>query len=386
MRIIAHVDMDAFFAAIEQRDDPRLAGRPVIIGGRKDTPRGVVSTCSYEARRYGVRSAMPLAEAARLCPHGVFMPGNMAKYVSASRKLNRILAGFTPLIEQVSIDEAYLDLSEIAGDSDQLRAIGERIKTAIRKQLSLTASVGMGESKFVAKLASDLQKPDGLTIVMPEDFDRIILPLPLERLHGVGAKTAARLKSLGLRTVEDVRNLPVPALEAACGKYGRTLHDLCRGIDPRPVETSYEAKSVGREVTFPKDVANPEALKKVLAQLAQSVANRLAKESAWGRTVTLKVRFPDFTTWTRSKTLEQPFGDRETILQLAEHLLEGVRRESGRANPAFRLVGVSVSHLAPFRQIDRFVTGRGRTVDKLLSDVKSRFGPGSIRLGSDGKD
>lgn len=386
MPIIAHVDMDAFFAAIEQRDDPRLAGRPVIIGGHKDTPRGVVSTCSYEARRFGVRSAMPIAQAARLCPRGVFMPGNMAKYRSASKKLYRILSGFSPLLEQVSIDEAYLDVSERVKSTAELPALGGSIKSAIRAELGLTASVGIGETKFVAKLASDLQKPDGLTIIMPEDFDRVVLPLPLERLHGVGAKTAAKLRGLGLATVGDVRRLPESALVAACGKYGHELYELCRGIDPRPIMTSYETKSVGREVTFPQDVSDRQAVERVLAQLARSVAGRLAKEGVWGRNVTLKVRFPDFTTWTRSKTVEQPFGDAETLLNLAGHLLEKVYAEKGRARLAFRLVGVSVSHLSTFQQLNLFVAGRERTVDRLLSEVKSRFGPKSIRLGSEGKE
>lgn len=382
MRIIAHVDMDAFFAAIEQRDNPRLKGKPVIIGGSRHRPRGVVSTCSYEARKYGVHSAMPLAQAVRLCPHGIFLPGNMAKYRQVSAELQQIFASFTDLYEPISIDEAYLDLTDRYREYSSLWQLGLALKKAIRDQLDLTASVGIAATKSAAKMGSTLHKPDGLTIILPEDFDRIIGPLPVRSLHGVGAKTAERLENLGIRTVLDIRRFGRKAMISHFGKLGDWIYNLSCGIDPRPVEPRQTRKSVGRETTFDSDLNDEAEIKKTLKELAADVSRRLQAHHLWGETITLKLRDPDFTTTTHSLSVNYGINSADEISQAALVLLDRAWAsiEPNRRKP-LRLVGISVSNLSENRQLNLFTPPRESKVDRLLVDLNQQFGKGVITTG-----
>lgn len=383
MRIIGHVDMDAFFAAIEQRDNPALRGKPVIIGGLKHSPRGVVSTCSYEARKYGVHSAMPISKAVELCPHGIFLPGNMEKYRQVSEELQRIFASFTSLYEPVSIDEAYLDLTETYKKYSSLWELGRAIKDKIRGELGLTASVGIATTKSAAKIASDLEKPDGLTIVLPSDFDRIIGSLPVGKLHGVGKKTAERLEKMGIKTIIDIRKVGRKAMVSTFGKHGDWIYNLAWGIDPRLVEKEHTRKSIGRETTFPRDTADPEVVIKALDELCADVANRLQKRGLWGEAITLKLRTADFRTTTHTLTLKRPVAAKEDLSEGALLLLKKhwCRNESGHA-PALRLVGVSVSDLTDVKQMNLFESHPLTKIDLLLADLNKKFGPGVVTTGN----
>lgn len=353
-RIIIHVDMDAFFAAIEQRDNPLLRGQPVIIGGPPTANRGVVSTCSYEARAYGIRSAMPLKEAARLCPHGIFLPVNMAKYSAVSRDLFRILRRFSPQIEPVSIDEAYLELPLPGSERSSLLPevmlkIGKEIQKSIYEELHLTASVGLSWTKFGAKVASDLNKPNGVSVITPENFRRLIPPLSIEHVPGIGLQGTKKLHLLGLHTIGDLLHLSQATLYHLFGSYGQTIYNLIRGIDPRPVVSVEHAKSIGSEMTFPTDLISPQDLQDQLKVLAEEVSLRLERHGWWARTITLKARLDDFTTLTRSKTLYHPIRKTGELYELALVLLSRLppRRP-------FRLLGISASNLTPFQQLTLF--------------------------------
>ena len=355
MRIIGHVDMDAFFAAVEQRDNPRLRGKPVIIGGHKQSRRGVVSTCSYQARKFGVHSAMPIRQAVELCPQGIFLPGNMAKYRQISRQLYTILAEFTPLFEPVSIDEAYLDLSQCAQNYPSLWDLGLDLKKTIKQKLQLTASVGIASTKSAAKIASDLQKPDGLTVILPDEFDRVIGVLPVSKLHGVGTKTAQRLEKLGIKTILDIRKLGRKAMVATFGKHGDWIYNLSLGLDPRQVVREYTRKSIGRETTFDQDQRNPRILLQTLEELSSDIARRLQSQGLWGENVTLKLRTTDFVTTTRSLSVNRGIADQNEIWETARLLLEREwLNKKPEQRPALRLIGISVSNLTNIRQISLF--------------------------------
>lgn len=355
MRIIGHVDMDAFYASVEQRDNPSLRGKPVIIGGRKHSQRGVVSTCSYEARRYGVHSAMPIRKAAELCPKAIFLPGNMEKYRQVSQELQEIFAQFTPAFEPVSIDEAYLELSDAYKRYPSLWALGLALKQGIRQRLHLTASVGLATTKSAAKIASDLEKPNGLTVVMPGDFDRIIGVLSVRKLHGVGAKTAERLDKMGVNTILDIRKQGRKALIAAFGKHGDWIYNLAWGVDPRPVVTEHVRKSVGRETTFEQDLSDEPLLIKALEDLSTDISQRLQAKGLWGESITLKLRSADFTTTTHTLSVKRAISQSEEIFRGALLLFrrEWTEKEPGN-RPALRLIGVSVSNLTSVRQMNLF--------------------------------
>ena len=346
-RLIGHVDMDAFFAAVEARDRPELKGKPLVIGGRPGEPRAVVSTASYEARRFGIRSAMPLATARRLCPQAIFLPVDMPRYAAVSEELFRLLASFTPAIEPVSIDEAFLDLTPLVRSYDEAEALGRRIKDTIRQRLALTASLGLAPNKFLAKIASDLHKPDGLTVVRPEEVENLLLGLPLERLWGVGVKSRERLAKAGITSVAQLRRLSRAELRALLGVWGEEVFDLIRGIDERPVAAPLPARSVGRELTFAHDIAGEARVRAELKHLARMVASRLGEEAQAGRTVVLKARYADFTTCTRSRTLPQPVWEAEDLYRVASLLLPELPRPQG----PFRLLGLSLAGLVPFRQL-----------------------------------
>jgi DNA polymerase-4 len=355
-RTILHVDLDAFFAAVEQRDRPELRGRPVIVGGSDPTQRGVVSAASYEARAYGVHSAMPLRTAYRLCPQGVYLPVDGRRYQQASREVMAILRRFTPLVQPISIDEAFLDVTAsraLFGDGE---AIARSIKAAVRDEVRLTASVGVAATKLVAKVASDLRKPDGLVVVPPGEEAAFLAPLPISRLWGVGEKTAAVLRDYGVATIGDLASLPREALERRLGKHGGSLVDRAHGLDPDPVATGEPAKSIGHEHTFGHDTADPEKVERTLLGMCDGVAWRLRSAGLRAATVTLKLRDSSFTTITRQTTLEVPADLTEPIYEAALVLL---RRELH--GQRIRLVGVTASNFRDRRQLGLFEGSAGQT-------------------------
>jgi DNA polymerase-4 len=349
MRVIFHADLDAFFAAVEQHDRPELRGRPVLVGGAPEA-RGVVSAASYEARRYGARSAMPMRTALRLCPPGtVRVPPRFERYAAVSRQVMDLFRACTPLVEPLSLDEAYLDMTAplAAAGAPTPAEAAQALKRAVREHVGLSVSVGVATSKSVAKIASDLNKPDGLVVVPPGEERRFLAPLPAERLWGVGPKVAARLHRAGIRTIGDIAAADPRWLAHIFGRWGELLHALARGVDDRPVSTSREVKSVGRETTFPHDVEERARLAESLRALAAQVAERLRRHGLRGRTVTLKLRQHDFRTVTRQTRLPLPTDRAEIIAATALQLLAGELTEGARV----RLVGVTVSGFEPVTQL-----------------------------------
>jgi DNA polymerase IV len=336
-RAIIHVDMDAFYASVEQRDRPELRGRPVVVGGRPEG-RGVVAAASYEARRFGVRSAMPCARAARLCPEAVFVRPDFSKYTAVSRAIRRLFLEVTDLVEPLSLDEAFLDVSERVEAPER---IARQLKRRIRDETRLTASAGVGPNKFVAKLASDLDKPDGLVVVREVEVSALIAELSVRRLWGVGPKTAQRLEEAGLKTIADVRARGEGMVQLF-GRHGAALLELAHGRDDRPVVPDRPPKSRGAERTFPQDLRRRDEIEAVLRGLAKEVSQALAKRSLEGRTVVLKVRYANFQTVTRSRTRAHVFDEGE-ITRVALRLLD----ETDAGRRSVRLLGVSVSGLAP---------------------------------------
>ena len=342
-RIILHVDMDAFYAAVEVHDDPDLAGQPLIIGHRG--PRGVVSTCSYEARRFGVRSAMPSVTAERLCPRAVWLPGRMERYVGVSRAIRSIFDEFTPTVEPLSIDEAFLDMTGIARTLEAGRDAAWQLKERIRERQGLTASVGVAPNKFLAKVGSDLEKPDGLVVISEDDVPARLWPLPVERLWGVGPKTATRLHERGVRTIGDVLRVSETSLREVLGASGAVhIRALARGEDDRPVEPDRDAKSISEERTYASDLTDPDVIDRALLQRAEGVARELRREKLVARTVHIKVRTGDFTTWTRAHTLAAPTDLAEVIVAAARELFQQRIDLGGRG---VRLLGVGVDGLEP---------------------------------------
>ena len=340
-RVILHLDMDAFYAAVEVREDPALVGLPVIVGHRGR--RGVVSTCSYEARKFGVRSAMPSVTAERLCPDAIWLPGRMQVYARISRAIRKILDEVSPLVEPLSIDEAFVDLTGIAGDLAEGARIAASIRARIRAEQRLTASAGVAPNKFLAKIASDLEKPDGLVVFPLEAVSSRLWPMPVRRLWGVGPATAARLAAGGLKTVGDLLRVSEGGLATLVG-LGTALHlrALCRGEDDRPVASHQEARSVSEERTYASDLEDPEEIDREMLSRAEGVARGLRRDGLVARTVHLKVRTGDFTTWTRAETLSQPTDLAETIVRAARSLFRERIALGGRG---VRLLGVGASAL-----------------------------------------
>ncbi len=371
--------MDAFYASVEQRDRPELRGRPVIVGA-DPRGRGVVSAASYEARRFGVHSAMPIGRAARLCPAGVFLPVDMDKYVRVSREIMTILAAFTPLLEPLSIDEAFLDVTRsraLLGDGE---AQARSIKSRIRVEVGLAASVGVASNKFIAKVASDLRKPDGLVVVAPGHEAAFLAPLPISRLWGVGRVTASALETMGIRTIGQLAATPPSHLQARFGKSGILLSELARGVDERPVEPLAPPKSMGAEETFGVDHRDVERLRATLRSQAERVARELRAEGYAGRTVTLKLRFADFSTITKSHT-DDPTQDGLKIYREATALLGRVPLKQ-----PVRLIGLSVSELGPAGAGQLSLLGpdaaRRERLSRALDRLVERFGEESIRPAS----
>lgn len=339
MRRIMHVDMDAFFAAIEQQRRPELRGKPVIVGGHGDPQsRGVVSTASYEARQFGVGSAMPLRTAYALCPHCIFLPVDYDYYVSVSREIKAILHGVSPVVEEGGIDEAYLDVTDI-GEAPE--AVAKKIKREIREATGLSCSVGIAPNKLLAKMASDLQKPDGLTVLSMRDVPGRIWPLKARKLVGIGPKTEAKLHAMGIETIGEVAKLGEAELIERFGNaYGRYLHEASRGVDDSPIVTHWEPKSHSRVVTFEHDTEDMAFVKKTLQGLVREVAEELRAEGYEGRTVTVKLRFADFETHTRSMTLDA-LTDAAAVIEAAA--FECLERFD--ISKRVRLVGVGVEGL-----------------------------------------
>jgi nucleotidyltransferase/DNA polymerase involved in DNA repair len=380
LRTILHVDMDAFYAAIEQRDRPELVGQPVIVGAHPQggRGRGVVSTASYEARRFGVGSAMPISQAYRLCPRGVYLPVDMAKYLSVSKDVMAILRRFTDVVEPVSIDEAFLDVTGSRRAFGSGEEIGRRLKEAIRRETRLTASVGVAPSKLVAKVASDLRKPDGLCVVEPGQEAAFLAPLPIRRLWGVGPKMEERLAKVGVQTIGDLAALDPERLGRRLGTHGRDLLLLAQGQDDRPVlAESLGAKSIGQEHTFDTDTADAERLRRTLLTLADGVAGRLRHQGLRGRTITLKYRDEGFQTTTHAETLAAPIDSSNDLYRVAARLFADVH---GRRK--VRLLGIYASGFgASGGQLGLFAE-EPSAADQLRDRLKERFGESAVTRAS----
>lgn len=340
LRKIIHVDMDAFYASVEQRDKPELRGKPLIVGGSPNS-RGVVASASYEARRFGIKSAMSSAQAARLCPSAVFVPPGFSRYKEVSRQIRAIFLSVTDLVEPLSLDEAYLDVTTNKLEEPYAAKIAAHIRARIQSELGLTASAGVGPNKFIAKLASDMRKPNGLVVVPPEKVMEILERLPVEKLWGVGPATAKRLHAMGLLTTEHIRRCPPALLERNFGRFGHFIHHLAHGEDNRPVESDRAPKSRGSETTLERDVSDLATLRATIAELSTDVADSLRRIEVQGQTVTLKLRYRDFKTISRSRTLSSATDAEATIAEVASALLEKTEATS----IPVRLVGISVSHL-----------------------------------------
>jgi DNA polymerase-4 len=374
-RTILHVDLDAFFAAVEQRDRPELRGLPVIVGGGGPNQRGVVSTASYEARVFGVRSAMPLRTAGRLCPHGVFLPVDGRKYQAVSREVMAILRRFTPLVQPISIDEAFLDVTgsrALFGDGE---AIAHRVKHVVHDEVRLTISVGVASTKLVAKIASDLRKPDGLVVVPPGEEAAFLAPLPISRLWGVGERTAEALREFGVTTIGDLAALPPDLLVRRFGKQGAALAERAAGIDADPVATGEPAKSIGHEHTFDVDTADREVIERTLLGMADGVAWRLRASGLRAGTVTLKLRDSTFATITRQVGLDVPSDLTEPIFDAALSLL---RRELH--GQRIRLVGVTASNFRDREQLALFGDDdpRRHRAAEALDRIRRKYGERSV--------
>ncbi len=341
IRKVIHIDLDAFYASVEQRDNPSLQGKPVVVGGDPQG-RGVVATASYEARAFGIHSALPCGVALRLCPDAVFLRPRFDLYREISREIQRIYKQYTPLVEPLALDEAFLDVTEaaVSGSATQM---ARDIKQAILGQTGLTASAGVSYNKFLAKVASAYKKPNGLTVITPQTAPEFLDVLPIGKIFGVGEVTEARLKARGIATGRDLKQLSLATLQEQFGKRGTMLYHFARGEDDRPVEVERERKSVGKETTFQSDKVGRDALLDVLEHLAEQVAQRLVELSVAGTTITLKLRWSDFQLVTRSMSLAQPLQDAPTIMRSLQTLLDQVLSE----NKPVRLLGVTLSGLVP---------------------------------------
>ena len=377
VRSILHLDMDAFFAAVEQRDHPELRGKPLLIG--HDGPRGVVATASYEARPFGCHSAQPMVTAKRLCPQAIILPVRGERYQEASEQMFAILDEFSPVIEPISIDEAFLDLTGTERLLGQPEAVARRLKDRIQADLDLTASAGVSFNKFLAKLASDMDKPDGLTIIRPEDVDRILPPLPVTKLFGIGKATAARLVKIGIRTVSDLRQKPVEWLQKHLGSEAQWYATLARGIDDRPVTPDREAKSIGHEQTFEVDVAEPDDIRRVLFDQVEQVARRLRKHGLTARGVALKIRFGDFETISRSTTLTSPTDITMELWQAARGLFD-----KWPFRPV-RLIGMTAERLTaekgPTTLFPDPEKERQKKLDSVTDRINEKYGKRTIQRG-----
>lgn len=382
-RIVLHIDMDAFFAAIEQNDHPEFRGKPVIVGADPmgGRGRGVVSTCSYEARVYGIHSAMPINEAWKRCPQGIYLRPRLKRYAAVSSQVMKVLEAYSPDIEQLSIDEAFLDIStsyKIYGD---VVTMAQNIKDNIKNTTQLTASIGIAPNKFIAKIASDLKKPDGLVIVDADDVTSFLYPLEISRLWGVGKKTLPRLHRLGIRTFGDLADKEPDQLIKTFGQSGFHFYRLVHGIDDRPIEEHVKAKSISKEVTFDVDQEENEYLLSTLQYLCNELAREMRRKKIQGRTITLKIRLEDFTTYTRSRSHSIAVSYFNDLYSTIETLF----RQFDRGDAKVRLIGVSVANLiAGEGQLDLFQEEQTTydKADQIMDQIRERFGEDAITRAS----
>ena len=379
---ILHVDMDAFYASVEQRDCPDLRGKPVIVGGVKG--RGVVCAASYEARKFGVHSAMPMSTARRLCRQGIFLQVRMKHYAEIGRQIRDIFFSFTPLVEPLSLDEAFLDVRSCEGLFGSAPEIARQIKNRIRSELGLVASVGVAPNKFLAKLASDFGKPDGFVVLPFAKVTEFLTPLPVSRIWGVGAKGEKRLHDLGIHTIGQIAALPEKVLCDQFGEMGRHIWQLANGKDERTVVPDRDAKSISTETTFSHDIGDRGNLRVCLLDLVDHLASRLRREEIWGRTIDIKIRSSDFRTRTRSTTLAEATNLTNTIWKAAADLFD--RSLSSELMPV-RLLGVGVTKLTrdPISQGSLFEDNsneRESALDQTIDTIRAKFGTGKIQRGS----
>jgi DNA polymerase-4 len=339
-RKIIHIDMDAFYASVEQRDNPEYCGKAIVVGGSPEGRGGVVATASYEARKFGVRSAMPSKRALQLCPELIFVRPRFPAYKEASGKIREIFVRYTDLIEPLSLDEAYLDVTSDKLGIGSALEIARQIKQTITDELHLTASAGVSVNKFVAKIASDMNKPDGLTFIGPSVIEKFMEQLPVEKFHGVGKVTADKMKNMGLHAGADLKKLSLDEMLKHFGKPGKFYYQIVRGIDEREVQPHRETKSVGAEDTFSYDLANPDEMNAELDKIAGIVHERLQRHGLKGRTITLKIKYSDFKQITRNQSFQFPVNDVETICATAKQLLS----LTDPIGKKIRLLGISLSH------------------------------------------
>lgn len=382
--MILHCDMDAFYASVEERERPELVGQPVIVGGEK---RGVVSAANYVARKYGIHSAMPSATAHRLCPHGIFLPPRIGYYAEVSHQIREIFERFTPLVEPLSLDEAFLDVTGSEPLFGSAAEIGQKIKQAVRQELHLVVSVGVAPNKFLGKIASDAGKPDGFVVIEQGQEQEFLDQLPVERLWGVGKQGSKVFERLGIRTIGQLRQWPIDTLVSRFGSQGEYLWQLAHGIDDRAVVPEREAKSISHETTFEEDISDMEVLRAWLLDLTEQVGWRLRRNGLRGRTVQLKVRFADFSTITRSQTLPEPTHITDELWQAASELVSQ-RLPSGHL--PVRLIGMGVSGFdeSGFRQGLLFEQEQRRkqaNLDAVTDKIRARFGNSAVRRGASPK-
>ena len=379
-RRIMHIDLDAFFVSVEQVLKPELRGKPVVVGGKPDR-RGVVAAASYEARAYGVHSAMPLLTASRLCPQAIFIEGNYKRYQQASAKFMAILGDFSPYLEPMGIDEAYLDVTGFESLHGSIRQMAEKIKQRVKDELGLCASIGITSSKVVAKIASDASKPDGLLEVAAGNECAFLAPLPVNRLPGIGKKSEQVLKNLGIGTIGQLAALPAEVLKRQFGAYGKLIHDHACGIDDRRVESPTIAKSISRETTFSRDTRDTALVQATLRYLSERVGSELREKEKLARCITLKLRYADFTTTTRQQTLPHPADTDQAIFATGLKLL---KIELPREKQAVRLIGIGVSNLAETGRQPDMLDSRGQQMEQLnaaIDRIRKKYGFTAIQTG-----
>jgi len=372
-RWILHVDMDAFYASVEQRDDPSLKGRPVIVGGIG--PRGVVAAASYEVRKFGVRSAMPMREALSRCPDAICVRPRMSHYQSVSRQIFLVFSAFTPLIEGLSLDEAFLDVTASIGAFGPADSIAAEIKRRVLAETALTCSVGVAPNKLVAKIASELRKPDGLVVVRPDGVTALLDPLPLRRLFGLGPKTAPRVEALGIRTLGELRHASTEVLRPVFGRYAERVRERAAGIDDRPVVPDLEEVQISTEETFDTDIEDHAQLRSELIRLADRSGARLRERGLAASCVTVKIRRADFTTYTRQRHIAPPTQETQVIARVGVELLDAWL--ATQPTSGLRLLGVGVTELGPAVQLDLFTapeSARNQHLDGALDRIRGRFG------------
>ncbi len=377
--MILHVDMDAFYASVEQRDDPSLVGKPVVVGGTAEG-RGVVAASSYEARKYGIYSAMSAHRAKQLCPDAIFIRPRIDYYAEVSQQLRSIFEEFTPLIEPLSLDEAFLDVTRSVRLLGSAVEIGRQIKLVVQQRLQLTASIGVAPNKFIAKIASDLEKPNGFVVVLPEEVQAFLDPLPVGRIWGVGKVTNQVFKRLAINTIGQLRQLTRETLVELLGVSGGHYWELSQGIDNRTVVPDREAKSISNETTFAEDISSQDDLKAWLVTLAEQVGRRLRNHGRKGRTIELKIRFSDFQSMTRSKTLARSTNITSEILEAGIEML--CRRLPAQHLPV-RLIGLGVSNLdllgiTQLQLFDEIEREQQRSLDKVADEITKKFGTNSL--------